>query len=218
MRNYRNRLTILYIAEHVSGRRYVGITAKKLIERVNQHLGDGSRYLHGTQKRCTYFDQRLAEQPDGWVFDVLFYYNNRKDAEHAERELIHHLRLNDLARGYNRAEGGGRGPLGSKHTASAKAKISAAHKGRKATESVRHTLRESWTPERRENQSRKQRASWTPERRAALAERNRTRVNKPLTPEQLQRRNAAIAAAFRKRKLKSAAPLAISPKQEYNGT
>ncbi len=166
-------MIIAYIATHrETGRKYVGITSTTLHKRWLQHCGYARRG-HGT-----YLAHAIAKYgPDAFVVEQVGVATTREEAAALERRLIaEHKTMHPC--GFNLTSGGEknvgfslnetvrekqrRGRLGKKHSAEAKALISAARTGTK------------WSDEARAKMSNTRKCPWTDEQRRVLGAAMRT--------------------------------------------
>ncbi len=113
----------VYCHTHVaSGRRYVGLTKKTMLQRWNQHVYSASRK---DGKGCAHFWAAIRKYgKDAFEHQILQVCGTLAAANAAEEKLIEELGTRDPLRGFNLIRGGGSSPLpGSRYEKLSKASI-----------------------------------------------------------------------------------------------
>lgn len=132
------------VYKHISpsGKVYIGITGQTPESRWGP---EGARYKYNSHFYA-------AIKKYGWgsfSHDILAKGLTREAAEAMEIQLIAAYGSTDPSKGYNRSTGGEKSGAGAKHTDEAKAKISAANKGKHLGPETRRKLseaRKGWNP------------------------------------------------------------------------
>jgi group I intron endonuclease len=197
----------IYCHTHVeSGRRYIGLTKKTILQRWNNHVLNAHKK---TGKGCRYFWSAIRKYgKDAFSHEVLEYCSTLEVANQAEEAWVEFYETRNQEKGFNLAKGGSYAP--SPESLNVGKKISAAVTGRRMSEECKAHLSRIRTGSKHSPETRqkldaiKQSTQWRERQSAShrgkvTSEETKARIrasNKSGDPEVRSRIAASVSSSF----------------------